>query len=328
MLKIAAIWPAELWNTKLSPTRRHTLIALGRRDDVDLHITGPGFPRWIDTDPAQNNIERLCGRVDACIMYKPLEYLVAPEKLKLLRVVRFNECWWPDDAAYDECRRVGAGLIICHHANDVPRFKLRSDCVPVVVHVPHAAERSVFYDGARSWEERDIDVLLTGTINEQFYPLRARWLKLIRSGKFPSDLRVVHHPHPGKRAADIGDSERKVREYAELLKRSKLVLGCTSKFRYALARFPEAMAAGAVPVTDLPHDAAFVSTASNYVVAVSADWSDEDLVQNIVLQLTEHVDMNVFRSRILRSIYCEHYTTEIYARLLRNAVVWALNCES
>jgi len=255
--KILVLFPRQLWTRKQSPVRRHAILALQRRDDTTVKISGQGWPDWRhDIDGgAVAMIEHLMPDADAVFWYKPLGAKGIPPlidsqavKDRWLTVESFNECWWPDHRAEREATEAGTSLVICHHANDQQQFRT----LPTV-HIPHCAEKSIFAKAAKPWEKRDIDVLLCGVQSPSIYPLRAKWLELFKAGKLPG--RAHYHERPPYRAKNLAACDDLVAEYASLLGRSKIVLGCSSRYRYALARFPEAAMAGALHLSDMPHNA-------------------------------------------------------------------------
>src|SRR5690606_30453274 len=114
-------------------------------------------------------------------------------------------------------------------------------------------EVETFYRASRPWNQRDIPVLLTGTLSPEVYPLRCRLAALIRARKIPGRI----HPHPGNYLASLEACDAQEKIYAAQLGRTKIHLGCCSRYGYRLARIPEAAMAGCCIVSDLPaHDQA------------------------------------------------------------------------
>lgn len=286
-MKILVLFPKALYSTKVSPARRHAIAAVGRQEDVELVVSGHGWPGWDESQTALANCERALPDADVVWWYKPLGApkdgvppLNDPKQVSVrkLTVLSFNECWWPDWRAAREVEDTGTRLTIIHHANDCWRFTdrwLGSRTNPQIImrkadgvvlledsfigmamagrfvhHIPHSAEASVFGVAARLWKDRDIDVLLTGVQNEATYPLRHRFKRLIEHGKLPG--KCVVHPHPGYRASSLEQCDARVMEYAEMLGRSKIALVCSSVHRYPLAKYVEAAMAGCCVLGDMP----------------------------------------------------------------------------
>jgi hypothetical protein len=287
-LKILVLFPKSIWMTKMSPARRHAVWALSDREDVDLGLCGQGWETWNNNLTAQENIDRNMPDCDVVLWYKPLGHkdappLREPENVKQLTVETYNEAWWPDGKAAKDVIQTKTKLVICHHANDVHQFDTVGKSHEfVVAHLPHCATKQIFAKAALPWDQRNIDFLLTGTISPEFYPLRERWAGLIRDNarrrpkeKLPGNVQV--HRHPGYELNGIEQCEEAVAKYAAILGRSKIVLGCSSKYKYHLARFPEAAMAGCLHLSDLPKQ--FPAFATSWFLEVpAADWRTGTLI--------------------------------------------------
>ena len=259
-MNLTCLFPEKIWCTKLSPARRHAIQALARtiaEAGGEVTLTGQGWPGW---DNARRAVDNIDDRTGAVLWYKwqgsikdGVSPIIGPREVskRWLTIETYNEAWWPDDLASRQVIDSGTRLVICHHWNDMPRFDLaKRETGCKVVHIPHAAEASIFSKAYRPWDERDIDVLLTGTINPEVYPLRSRFARLIAEGKMPGN--AVHYPHPGCRVADLATADAKVAEYAAMLGRSKVALVCGSIHNYALAKYFEAAMAGCCVVGSRP----------------------------------------------------------------------------
>lgn len=105
--------------------------------------------------------------------------------------------------------------------------------------LPHHAYDEVYQDYQLS---KNRNILLTGSVLEDFYPLRAMMQMRLKNR---SDF--VHYPHPGYRR--IGEDEENVfvgQNYAKELNRSKIVLTCDSVFKYPLMKYFEITACNAL----------------------------------------------------------------------------------
>lgn len=256
-LKLLVLFPRRLWNTKVSPVRRHSILAMGRRDDVTLHVSGADWPDYDLTRTPEQNRRRIMPDSQAVLLYKPegtkeVPYVGDPQTLKVPAVLRYNEAWWPDGKASLEAISAWAKLVIIHHEVDRPQF---DDAVKAtgcqVVHVPHCAEKIVFADAARPHAKRDLDVVLTGVLSAEVYPLRDRFVKLIDSGAL-RPLKTLVYRHPGYRKPDMKACDKAVRDYADVLGRSKVALVTGSRYRYPMAKYVEAAMAGCALVGDMP----------------------------------------------------------------------------
>jgi len=282
--------------TLLAASRRHDIQALDRRPDVVLKMTGQGWDEWDNSKPAIENAKRIMPDADCVYTYK----LKGNERLGIPPVVdakrlgggflvvqKFQEGWEPNKA-WGPTKRIsdfilseGVGLAILSHANDRIRLKkAEANGVRVAV-IPIAADPDVFSVASRPWEDRDIDILLTGNIGLEHYPLRSKFAAVINGGKLPGLCHI--HSHPGSWAESIDDAEKKVREFADLLGRSKISLCCSSKHKYPLAKYVESAMAGCRVVGDMPDEAP--AEYLEFLDPIETSWIDRWTNRRIVAQI-------------------------------------------
>ena len=323
-LNVLAVWPEWLWRTKQSPARRHYCRAIADHPEVNYHLTGPGFEDWDDRRSGLQNVLRIMPDCDAIYAYKlagtERGEIKDPQELSrhVLTIEAFNECWpgtHPDfktvmhakgGTAAEECRKAGVRLVVCHHANDMPRMRSVEEYGARLVHIPHGASTMFFGNASQPWDRRK-GIVLTGAQNAEHYPLRRRWLKLIESGKLPGA--TVLHRSPNYMSG-VGACDGSVLRYADVLGSHKVVLGCSSRWKYALARYPEVAMAGAVHVADMPDDVS--DHFRNLVWEVSPESSDRELLDTV----EQVVATNGLSAVHARSTAFKHFTTEHYAARL------------
>ncbi|WP_152657818.1 glycosyltransferase [Oceanobacillus sp. CFH 90083] len=98
--------------------------------------------------------------------------------------------------------------------------------------LPHHAHQEIYQDYQH---QKDIPILLTGPVLEDFYPLRA-----IMQMRLKNRADFVHHLHPGYRTIHADEKDAFVgKSYAQELNRSKIVLSCDSIFKYPLMKYFE-----------------------------------------------------------------------------------------
>ena len=73
--------------------------------------------------------------------------------------------------------------------------------------------------------------------------------------------------------------DRQVKDYAEQLGRSKIVVCTSSKFGYALSKYPEAAQAGALVFGNIPWERQ--EEYASYMAAVSLDATDNDIIERV-----------------------------------------------
>lgn len=247
-MRIAFVFPRYYWERKMSPARRHQTEAVMNAPGVESILTGPGWLSWSDGAKGWDNLREFAP--DVVDLYKPLgtrEALpvrdVADIRDHALTVMRFNEAWWPDWRAQAEAVQAGVKLVVCHHANDLCRFRKVK-----AIHIPHAACYETFHIRS-DFEQRPIQCLLSGVQSADIYPWRETFAGMIKGGMIPGVVRK----HPGYRVQP-SQWHSQLTEYAKDLKSSVIALCCPSIYRYALAKYVEAAMAGCVLAGEVPHE--------------------------------------------------------------------------
>lgn len=304
--------------------------AVQRRPDVDVILSGVGWPDWDNNIPAVENLKRVMPDCDVVWWYKPEgnPRKNVPETNRfrnladtMLIVEKWQECWHgeagPNDPqpVWTQCVDRRVHLAILSHANDVPRMAEAAKRGVTVAVIPHGAEPEVFAHAAQGWPGRKIDVLLTGSIGPNHYPLRTRWKALMDADRLPG--KCCLHAHPGYWFNGEAQAEAKVRDYAANLGKSKIILGCSSRWRYPLARFAEAAMAGAVHVSDIPERPP--EGYEDFIVPVEADWPDERLIRTVADLLADEARLRAMGERA-QATARRSFTWDIWAERFVDAV--------
>lgn len=317
----------------MSSVRRHSIKAIMRRDDVDAVLSGVGWPNYADGLTAKENLSRLQPDSQAVLWYKPegtrdVKTLIEPKNIGVPAILRFNECWWPENKAANEVVDSGSSIVICHHWNDILRFTHPWKLAPLtrgqrevhhngtsVYNIHHCAKKSIYFQASRPWDKRDIDLLVVGVTSREIYPLRTQIKDLIGSGK----VKGIVRPHPGYRTRSIEENDAQVLDYAIMLGRSKCVVSCSSVYHYALAKFPEIAMAGACLVADAPGECLWYSDLWNGCfkpVDVAMPITSLTSMLN-ELPHTAHAKQIAKRGQIMA---LEHFTQDQYAKRFVSSV--------
>lgn len=227
-MKILYFIQKSNWTTKMSVARRHQTEAIERHPDVELMISGPG---WKNFDGARNVERRF--KPDIVHAYKPLN-IGGYENIKSPKCVSYNEMWLRGHTLH-EIRASKSDMVICHHGAEA---KLYQRLLPSlkVVHIPHCAEKSIFKDYGL---EKTIDVLCTGISSKKFYPLRRKLKKKVGPILQNRGYKFKVFKHPGYRLPSLEAIKKHTIKYAKALNRSKVVVTCSSKYKYELAKYAE-----------------------------------------------------------------------------------------
>lgn len=311
-LKIAYLCSREHWRRKMSRGARFECPrAIDARPDVEMLFSGPSWPDYVDGLSVGDNLFRIGFKPDVAWAYKPQDMLDFAD-LDCLKVVTYNEAWWPEDLAARECLEHKIDLVICHHHNDMGRFKrFGLKCR----HIPHAANPSLF-GCSRYPTRRSIRVLLSGVLSRHIYPLRCEMALAVESGFVDGLIR----PHPGYKLFTETECDKQYRDYAAQLGDSMLSLCCTSIHKYFLAKIAESAMAGAVPVTDCPDDPEFEHLKPHCVIVESHAKAED--VASAIERATVGVTADEFHERQLAVQFAaaNHFSTPVYAERFVTAV--------
>ena len=119
----------------------------------------------------------------------------------------------------------------------------------MLAHLPHCASKTVFQTLQHHNDDtyRDIDVLLTGTLNPTVYPGRVKWSTVLAMATSTS-LNTVVLNHPGYVISNTIEAAKQLANYASMLQRAKIVIVTPSKYGRGLAKYVEAQMSGAMIV--------------------------------------------------------------------------------
>lgn len=304
-MNILYLFPKQLWETKMSPGRRHYAMALS--DYAEVTVSGAGWPGWNTTVSVRVNLKRLGLKPDVIWAYKP-ETTPGVTERDCPLFVCYNECWpHIPGKALKEVQDCAADLVIHHHANDAACF---DGFRGIVRNIPHAAH-DMFYSG-QSHRMRVSHCLSSGVQSPEIYPVRHRLNTLVKSGNLPGIIRN----HPGYRLHGLTECDTQTFRYANTLANSRVSLCCASKYHYMLAKIIESAMSGCLVVTDAPDDPAF-ELLRPHVLVVQDGESDESIVERIMAADTQKLGFaaqQVAREHFSMQNYCQTllaYTQEL-----------------
>lgn len=311
-MRILILFPHSLWQTKMSFVRRHVIRALMRHPGIECHLSGQEWPDYDDLRSLQWNMDHIFPDADAVFWYKPLgsksfRGIIDADKCKALKVESYNEAWWQHHQAQSESTSAGTNLVICHHQNDLHQFPKMD-----AVHIPHCAEKSLFLKHAQPWEKRNIPCLVTGVQSKEIYPLRSRLAGMVQSGLIPGSIRN----HPGYRLRNVEQCDQQAEDYAFALGHTKIAISCTSKYRYRLAKIPEAAMAGCRVASDIPDENK--AEHKRFMLSLSMDMTDSEMSRRINDALNDEDNERLASAG--QSLMLEEYTQERYCKRLVAAI--------
>lgn len=243
-MKILFFVPRDVFQRKMSRVRFHTLRYLSKL--VELVYWGPGWNGY-------NNLVTLAENLgdnffEVIIVYKPIK--LGDLKGSMI-CIQYNEMW-DIPLTMKEIKDNRLNLIICHHENDMvnyigAKFPHRT----FFKHIPHCADPDIFYclDGVEGVGERNIDVLLIGSIGRH-YPLRRKMKESLKL--FNSKYVVKEFVHPGY-LHDDSFTDKYLKDISAEMQNTKICLTCSSTYKYALGKYVEAYMCGCVVASDIPN---------------------------------------------------------------------------
>lgn len=260
---------------KVPRTRFHAIEALG--EIADVWCSGNGFPDWDSGKPVYDNCWSHGTVPDWIIVYKPEAYKGWGDPRLPPVATQFNDAW-DTDQRYRDIMLPHAKLVIMHHANEVAAWQRRCPDVRFE-NIPYPINPDVFKDYK---QPKTIDVLLTGAIDADIYPLRAKMARLIKQGAFGPELNVVHKKHCGYRLAD---PEKEAVEYAKLINSAKICLADTSKYLYAAEKYHEIPACNTAICGNLPGERR--EEFLNFLLLIPISATGQGIVESVKYHLAD-----------------------------------------
>jgi hypothetical protein len=286
----------------MSRVRFHGIAALSKIAKV--HYSGIGWPDYNENLTVQENINNMKQQFDIVIVYKPLE-LKNFKDIKLPKCIRYNEMW---DINYTlkEIKESNSELVICHHLTDYEKYQKMNIPNVKFVYIGHCAEKTIFQNLNLN---KQYDILIAGQLSEH-YPLRNKFLKLlpVLSKKY----KCLKLRHPGYNLEDA-HTDRYLKEMSIAVNKSRIVLTCSSKYKYRLGKYIEFPMCGTTAICgDIPDNADDYS----YVIQVTNEMSNQQII-NIISYYLNNEDKRL--EKVKKGIeFASNYTQEHYAeRLLK-----------
>jgi len=297
---------------KMSRVRFWAIEELSKNQDINVFITGPGFNNFNNRLSLQHNILNLNINFNLIIWYKPLNKNYNFDynfKLPFKTCLRYNEMW---DINYtmNEIDKTKTDIIICHHKNDYLKyleFYKNNDKIEFN-YIPHFSNPNIFKNLNI---EKKIDILISGILTSNHYPLKHRLSNIIINNKdtILKKYNIYIHSHPNYTNNNSFQNISQI-EYNKLINMSKLCIACTSRYNYRLGKYVEIPMAGSVILGDLPfEDKRF----KDFVVEINNSMSDEKILSIIVNTL----DNKLYEKKQKIGLeWSSNFTQEFYVKNL------------
>jgi hypothetical protein len=311
-LRLLHLCPREVYLRKMSRVRFHSMAAIAKIADVVW--SGPGWPGYDHERTVQANIDRLYRDQpgpDLVVGYQPLQ-MRGFAATEAPRCLRYNEMYDADWTAR-EIEDTRASLVVCHHRNDFLDWGQRlgsAGDAPVLVHIPHCAERRIFRDYGLP---KTRDLLLVGargatTLLGAHYPLRDRLAGILQ--RMGHRYACAELPHPGY-DRDDAHTDRYAIEFARAINTTKICVTCSGAPRSRFAKYVEVPMAGAALAADLP-DEFEGEHWRDHMIVLDRSQTDEEIEATLVWWLEHDAAREQLTARG-RQVALLH-TQETYAR--------------
>jgi len=292
-MKILYLCNKQFWDHKMSRVRFHSIDAIGRHQDVELIKSGQGWP---DFKNALIDVKKY--KPDIVVWYKPLD-IPGYDQITVPKCLRYNEMWnvkWTTE----EIQKSKSNLIICHHKNDIGQYKHVKSAK--FYHNPHCAEKEIFKDYGL---KKEYDILITGALSQGHYPFRARFVRIVKNYLSDFNFKILRHP-----GYIINNINEQAINYAREINKSYISLTCSSKHRYALAKYVEIPMSNSLLCADIPNENQ--EWYRNWILEINNSMSDEEIANKIREYL---VDKKLTEKLVNRGVVenIKNRTQEIYA---------------
>ena len=265
--------------------------AAKRHSGVEAVMWGPFFRGYNNSATIRENLMSRYGAVHFDIIYK---FGIVPSdevhslSSEAVVMIRENECWGRRCDRY--ITEFGCGIVQFSYSQEMELYS-NTAARRVFQHSPQSAEPTIFFRSELSARNRPIAVLVAGSAGAEVYPLRARLVELVRSGRIEGGVWYKHPGYmldaPGKNITFLPEPDEpgvhpldaQVAVFAEQYKTARVCLVTTSVYRYALQKYAEAAIAGCALVGNIPRDRP--EFYREFVTEINEWDSDEHIIKTI-----------------------------------------------
>ena len=139
-------------------------------------------------------------------------------------------------------------------------------------------------------------------------PFEAKTKKTLE--KLKNKYKIYIHSHPGYHLNDAHTNKYLI-DFAKKINQSKIVVSCSSKYKYRLGKYIEVPACNTVLAADLPIDN---EADYNHFIKLSMDMSNKEIEDKLIEHLTNNDKYEEKRIKGLE--FAKKYTQEKYAQKL------------
>ena len=314
MHKVLFLCQRRYYITKMSRVRFHSMEAIAKV--TDFIWSGPGWDNYDVSLTVQENINKIYDgqpKPDLVVAYKPFD-LKGFKDVEQKTCIRYNEMYdhkW----TLEEINGSRPDVIICHHLNDMNEYEELFAKNPLafdtkMVNIPHAAEKTIFYDQGN--DQKPFDCLLVGAVGVNtmlgdHYPLRTRMYNVL--GKLSQlGYNCAIAQHPGGEHMDA-HTNKYAKEFASLINQTKIAVTCTGAPNSRYGKYVEVPMCGTALAGDIPGEDQ--ENFRKFVIEINLTMTDEEITDKLIYYLRHHTARNqVTQSGLDWSV---NHTQEKYA---------------
>jgi len=209
----------------------------------------------------------------------------------------------------DFCRRNRIDVLVTRYEAGLP--VLRSFGVPHIVHCPHTVNPAQIPAPS---VERPYDIMISGAMMEDVYPLRVRLFRLLSQC---ADFRTLCIPHPGYCDLASLPAEAPVGEkYYTAIASARIGIATSSIYRLPVRKYTEIAACGTIVAGDLPTHG--VEPIRNHMIRLELHMSDHEIVAALREGLSKFEASAPERARLAQQVISEYGNEAVARQLLRD----------
>ncbi len=285
-LDILCLHNKKLFDKNIDRNFFHGYAAISKHNFVERFVySGVGWGNYnssLSVNDNISNIYRNGKKPNFIIVFQPQLY-------KEINKVDIFKCCRADEVYSKHCEdgfiRHNINLVIFHHQNDMIRLSRRADFRGIYVeNIPRLVETSIF----RNFGEKKVhDLLLIGHMSKVTYPFRCRLGEIIKSRLFDKYAKsVVKHP-----GYEISSPMSVQTNFSREINKAKIVLTCSSKYKYALSKYVEVPASYALLAADLPDERHVFY--SSYMLVLDSKDSDATICAGLLYWLSHDTEREI-----------------------------------
>ena len=291
-MNILCLHSRKLYEENIGRTFFSGYSAIERHPDVKRFLySGIGWDNYNENRTILDNINVLYSNVekpDLIILFQPQLYKGVAD-VDILKCWRLNEMY--STLSGENISRFKIDILMFHHLNELIRFREFKELKDSFLeNIPQLVDTNIFKNYK---EKKEYDLLLVGFIDREHYPFRYR-LKKLMEGKWKSkyNCRVLKH------SGYTSENPAKVQvDFSREINKAKIVLTCSSKYKYALSKYVEVPRSYSLLAADLPDERhAFYSS---YMLVLDPKDSDSVLED----KLKYYLDNSEEREKLIRKGY-------------------------